>query len=164
MVVRPCCQCNDSNAKCLHCSCVRSKTPYSSCHPSRSGRCCNIPSTHVPSNQAPSSTVTLSAMCSHVSPDPVSPSPNQEPGNGPLPLSSFSLPSLLSIFVFTLQHVSKGACDTWSGQVTTELNSILSFPSDINSWCKFMMLAKCILVNPSGRYFSWKDTLRIVKD
>ena len=29
---------------------------------------------------------------------------------------------------------------------------------------KFMMLAKCILINPSGRNISWHDTLRIVKD
>ena len=27
-----------------------------------------------------------------------------------------------------------------------------------------MMLAKWILINPSGRHFSWEDTLRIVKD
>ena len=185
MVVRRCCQCNGSNAKCLHCSCVRSKTPCSSCHPSQSGRYRNIsgnipnthntpgnipsthisstlvPSTHVPSNQTPSPTVTPSAMYPPASPDPISPSPNV------LPPSSLSLPSFLLIsraHVFMLQHVPKGACDTWSGLVTTELNSILSSPSDMNSWHKFMMLAKCILVNPSGRHFSWRDTLRIIKD
>ena len=166
MAVRPCCQCNSSNAKCLRCSCVRSKTPCSSCHPSRSGRCerheypCSFQQdfilnrnslSHVPSPQSWSS----------------SPSPNQQPGDGPLPPSSFSFPFLLSISrvcVFTLQHIPKGTHDTWSGLVTTELNSILSSPSDMNSLCKFMMLAKCILINPSGRHFSWWDTLRIVKD
>ena len=115
--------------------------------------------THVPSNQVLSSTVTLSTTCPPASPDPVSLSPNQQPRDGPFPSSLFSLPSHLSIScvrVFTLQHVPKGACDTWSGLVTTELNS--------NSWCKFMMLAKWILINPSGRHFSWEDTLRIVKD
>ena len=159
MVVRPRCQCNGSNAKCLRCSCVSSKSPCSSYHPSRSGRCRNIMSTHVSSNQAPSSTVTLSATCPPASPDPVSPSPNQQPRDGPLLSSSFSLPSLLLIScvrVFTLQHIPKGARDTWSGLVTTESNS--------NSWCMFMMLARWILINPSGRHFSWEDTLRIVKD
>ena len=151
-------------------SCVRSKTPWSSCHSSRSGRCCNIPttipSTHVSSNQIPSSTATvtlsaLSAMCPPTTPDPVSPSPNV------LPPSSFTLPLLLSIScvvcVFTLQHVPKGAHDTWSGLVTTELNSILSSPSNMNSWRKFMMLAKCILVNPSGRHFPG-ETFKNYKD
>ena len=113
------------------------KEPCSSYNPSRSRRCRNITSTHVPSNQAPSSTVTLSATCPAASPDPVSPWPNQQARDGPLLSSLFSLPSLLSIscvHVFMLQHVPKGARDTWSGLVTTELNS--------NSWCKFMMLAK----------------------
>ena len=73
------------------------------------------------------------------------------------PFSPFDL--LSSCF-----YPSSGASDMWSGLVTTELNHILSSPLDMNSWCKFMMLAKCVLFNPSGRQRSWCDTLRIVKD
>ena len=102
-------------------------------------------------------------MPSH-KPDPVSSLSNQQPGDGFHSLSSASLPILLLISrarVFTLHHISKGVYDTWSGLVISELNSILSSPSDMNSWCKFMMLAKC---DPSSRHRSWRDTLRIVKD
>ena len=158
MAVRPCCQCNGSNAKCLHCSCARSKTICTSCHPSQSGKCHNVlRTTQVPSNilsnQAPSLTVTLSATCPPESPDPVSSLSNQQPGDTIHSLSSVSLPSLSLISqvrVFTLHHVLKGSHDTWLGLLTSELNSILSSPLDMNSWCKFMMLVKCILFNPSS--------------
>ena len=164
MAVRPCCQCNSSNAKYICCSCARSKTTCTSCHPSWSGRCQNVlRSTQVPSNilsnQAPSLTVTLTATCPPESPNPVSSLSNQQPGDALHSLSLVSLPSLFLIsrvHVFTLHHVPKGASDTWSGLITTELNSILSSPLDMNSWCKFMMLAKCTLFNPSSwQFLAW---------
>ena len=42
--------------------------------------------------------------------------------------------------------------------------SILFSPLDMNSWCKYMMLAKCIFINPSSQHSSWHDMLRIVRD
>ena len=97
MAVRSCCECNGSNAKCLHCSCARSKTTCTSCHPSRSGRCHNVlRSTQVPSNilstQAPSLTITLTATCPPESPYPVSSLSNQQPGDALHSLSLVSLP------------------------------------------------------------------------
>ena len=172
MVVRPCCQCKGPNAMCLHCSCVRSMTTCTHCHTSQSGRCWNIlrstcGSSNVSCNQVSSPTVTLTATCSHMSPDPVSSLPNLQPGDDPHLLSSVNLPSFPSIsrvHVFTLHHVPKGTHDMWSGLVTTELNSISSSPLHVNSWCKFMMLDKCILLKASNRHSSWRDTSRIVTD
>ena len=164
MAVRSCCQCNGSNAKCLRCSSVRSKTPCSSCHPSWSGRCryissnipsnilsthntpSNIPSTHVlsthvssthvPSNQTPFPTVTLSATFPSTSPDPVSPSPNVLP------------PSLLSLQSLIRSPVPVSSCFSMylrvpvtCGQVWSPLNWILSchlpltWTLGANSWC-----------------------------
>ena len=102
MAVRPCCQCNCSNAKCLRCSCAKLKTTFTSYHPSQSGRCCNVlGSTQVPSNilfnQTPSLTVTLTAMCPPESPDPVSSLSNQQPRDGLHLLSLVTLLYLLSI-------------------------------------------------------------------
>ena len=59
-----------------------------------------------------------------------------------------SLDSILRVRVPILRHVPKGARDAWAGIVGEVLSAISSAPSNLTAWCKFFMLARCILANP----------------
>ena len=167
MAVRPCCQCNCPNAKCLHCSCVRSVTTCTHCHPSQSGRCWNVlrstrGSSNIPSNQVSYPTVTLTATCSYMSPHPVSSLPNLQPGDSPHLLSLVNLPSFPStsrVHVLILHHVPKGTHDMWSGLFTIELNSVLSFPLDMKMMQKIWWCKKMVQVYDAGQ-MCFIETLR----
>ena len=87
--------------------------------------------------------------------------------SSPLPLDAIALPSLDSILrmrVSTLHHVPKGARDAWAGIVGDVLWSICSDPTDVVSWVKFFMLARCILTTPArGGRSHWHETLKVVR-
>ena len=154
--------------------------PYWSCDgclPGRQGRCVNLPAAF--------------AMCSHpranrtTNADNISTSQQQQQQSATVPLpppstgtagvcsqllaslpAVYTLPSLhsiLSVRVPTLHHVPKGARDVWARLVGGLLSSLASDPADVDSWSKFFMLAKCVLVNPPrvGGYH-WQDTLSSV--
>ena len=86
--------------------------------------------------------------------------------SSPLLLDAIALPSLDSILrmrVSTLHHVPKGARDAWAGIVGDVLWSICSDPTDVVSWVKFVMLARCILTTPArGGRSHWHETLKAV--
>ena len=75
-----------------------------------------------------------------------------------------ALPSLDSILCITLHHVPKAARDGWAQIVGDVLSSIVSSPSDVGVWCKFFMLARCILISPPrGGRSHWRDTLKLIR-
>ena len=61
-----------------------------------------------------------------------------------------SLHSILSVRVPSLHHVPKAARDMWARLVGELLSSLASDPADADSWSKFFMLAKCVLISPPG--------------
>ena len=70
-----------------------------------------------------------------------------------------SLRSILSVSVPSLHHVPKGARDMWARLVGELLSSLASDPADADSWSKFFMLAKCVLISPPrGGRNHWWDT------
>ena len=72
-----------------------------------------------------------------------------------------SLDSILRLRTPTLHHVPKGARDLWASLLGEVLGSS---PSDVFSWCRLFMLAKCILANPPrGGHSHWRDTLKLVR-
>ena len=54
--------------------------------------------------------------------------------------------------------------DSWAQIVGDVLSSVVSSPSDVSVWCKFFMLARCILISPPrGGRSHWRDTLNLVR-
>ena len=78
-----------------------------------------------------------------------------------------ALPSLATINglrISTLQHVPKGARDDWARVVGEALQGILSDLASIDAWCKWFMLARCVLANSArGGRSHWVETLKIVR-
>lgn len=73
-----------------------------------------------------------------------------------------SLDSILGVKLPTLQHVPKGTRDAWADILM--FGSITSIPSDLVSWLKCFMVAKCVLFNlAKGGHCSWRDTLKEVR-
>ena len=52
----------------------------------------------------------------------------------------------------------------WARLVGELLSSLASNPVDADSWSKFFLLAKCVLISPPrGRRDHWWDTLSFVR-
>ena len=143
------------------------------CLPGRLGRCCDAGIvTSVPAATGP---VTSGSITSGGASQSSSASARPFPSNESLPSPAVStgcslidaLPSLDSILRLrtpTLHHVPKGARDLWASLLGEVLGSIISSPSDVFSWCRLFMLAKCILANPpQGGRSHWRDTLKLVR-
>ena len=180
-----CCRCNRS-ALCKRCVCVREGRTCSRCLPSRLGRCQNLAST-----SADPGPVRAGSVCP-LSGSGASPAVSSAllaaapvPGDGPsasLPASSYPPPSaspgdcspigaplpslddILRARVPTLRHVPKAARDDWARLVGDVFSSVSSSMSEVDSWCKVFMLARCILANPPrGGRSHWRDTLKVVR-
>ena len=93
-------------------------------------------------------------------PPPSASSGDCSPIGAPLP----SLDDILRAQVPTLRHVPKAARDDWARQVGDVFSSVSSSMSEVDSWCKVIMLARCILANPPrGGRSHWRDTLKVVR-
>ena len=178
-----CCRCNGT-AKCLRCSCVRGGIPCSSCLPGDSGSCHNQPSSRPPSvnhvqgrdstigqfqrpaatSPAISSPPTVcysSAQASTAVPPSASACPSvSSPVPPPLP----SISAILLASIPTLQHVPKGARNSWARVLGDCIFSACEHPDDITSWTRLFMLPKCVLASPhSGHRLRWREILKLVK-
>ena len=137
-----CCACNGPNAVCKSCSCVKSELPCSFCRPGAASSCHNpfgVPPASQrsasPSPRGPSSSPADSLVAP--TPSPVSAIP-----------SSSDLPSFEAICrlsVPLLLHIPKGARNSWSGVLSSVIESIIARPSDLEAWAKLFMLPKCTL-------------------
>ena len=91
----------------------------------------------------------------------------QNSPNSPTTLTVNSLPSMDSIFAVrlsTLQHVPKGARDSWAALLAELCSSICQDPSNLCAWQKLFMLPRCILANPTrGGRTQWRVTQELVK-
>ena len=186
-----CCRCNRSG-KCRNCLCVKQGRACADSLPSRQDACCNLPaSASVAAVVAPATTLaTTLAMTSTLgnsdgtvsldrssvpSPTPASAEPSSTssrmssaPSAGtPGSLSSSqplpSLESVLRLRVSTLRHVPKASRDAWAGVLREVCRTVVSDPSNVDSWVKLFMLARCILANPSrGGHSHWRDIRKAV--
>ena len=151
---RRCCRCNGA-AKCLRCACVRSNSPCSHCLPGEVGNCHNT----LPRNAPPSATSSTHSVSS-------SP-PSQGASVTTTPSPTVVVPSLSSIFrssITTLQHVPKGARDSWARVLGDCLCTVVTDPADITGWTRLFMLPKCILASPSaGHRLRWREILALVR-
>ena len=163
------------------------------CLPSRQGACCNLPTPSSAPGDPTSSTVvsdrpavSTSSVIAPAQPPPSVPAAVPAPSNSGLcsvlpgcsgcsaspvdvqgsPISP-PLPSIetvLRVRVPTLRHVPKASRDAWAGVVGDICQTIVSDPTDLGSWVKLFMLARCILANPSrGGRSHWRDTQKAVR-
>ena len=117
--------------------------------------------------------VSRSSSCSYrvLTERPVKPGLSTRPGCAtPPPVinpSTSAVPSLNTINklrVPTLQHVPKGVRDVWAGVVGETLQGILSNPANIDNWCKWFALARCVLANPMrGGRSHWGETVKTIR-
>ena len=81
--------------------------------------------------------------------------------------TSPSLPSLLSVVqtpIPTFQHVPKCLRVEWAKVVKEVFSSVCSHPSNVSSWTKLFMLAKCVLASPVNAHRSrWRDTQNLIR-
>ena len=109
---------------------------------------------HSISASQPSSVTSVTSSC-------------QSSPNSPTTLTVNSLPSMDSIFAVrlsTLQHVPKGARDSWAALLAELCSSICQDPSNLCAWQKLFMLPRCILANPTrGGRTQWRVTQELVK-
>ena len=173
-----CCRCNRSGS-CKGCICVKKGRRCSGCLPSRCGRCSNsVGDCHARDADDDGVTVLASSAAPPVvaSPPPVNTTtgssssqsiPSLSPVSSPPDALINALPSLDSILCMrppTLHHVPKAARDGWAQIVGDVLSSVVSSPSDVGVWCKFFMLARCILISPPrGGRSHWRDTLKLIR-
>ena len=181
-----CCRCNRSG-RCKNCQCVKRGFACVDCLPSRQGACCNLPAPSSAPGDPTSSTVVSDrpavSTSSVIAPAQPAPSVPTAPSNSGLcsvlpgcsaspvdvqgsPISP-PLPSIetvLRVRVPTLRHVPKVSRDAWAGVVGDICQKIVSDPTDLGSWVKLFMLARCILANPSrGGRSHWRDTQKAVR-
>ena len=119
------------------------------------------PHPSVPSTSTVVPAPSNSGLCSGVPGCSASPVDVQgSPISPPLP----SFESVLHVRVPTLRHVPKTSRNAWAGVVGDICQTIVSDPTDLGSWVKLFMLARCILANPSrGGRSHWRDTQKAVK-
>ena len=86
------------------------------------------------------------------------------PNIPPMDLELSPMDSILRFMAPTLQYVPKGARDAWGDLLHAIFVSIITNPSDNDSWCKCFKVSRCILfcLAKRGRC-SWCDTLNAVR-
>ena len=84
-----------------------------------------------------------------------------------VPVSNPALPSLSAILqahIPTLQHVPKGARDSWARALSVCFSCIVANPSNLSQWSRLFMLPKCVLASPAaGHCLPWHEILQQVK-
>ena len=74
-----------------------------------------------------------------------------------------SLDTILGAKVPTFHHVPKIARDAWAGLLGDLLSSLSSDATNLESWSKLFMVARCILVSPKRRGCPhWRDVRKLV--
>ncbi len=165
-----CCRCNGT-AKCLRCACVRSGAPCSRCLPGNLGFCHNTRPHGRSPPSGPSSSLTTTAPSPHQaaanssassSPAP-SPPPSSQPASPPLSALP-AQPTIPKSHVPTLQHVPKGARDSWALALSSCLRSVVRNPDEPSQWSHLFILAKCVLASPAaGQRLRWREIMKRVK-
>ncbi len=64
----------------------------------------------------------------------------------------------------TLQHVPKGARDSWAFALSSCLRSVVRNPDEPSEWSRLFILAKCVLASPAaGQRLRWREIMKRVK-